>query len=804
MDQNSRLSHLNLHKKILFLMFGITLAVVTLTLAIVYTITGTAINRILENDINKTQVVFENYQSLRNRKIKAEGHLIGEIPFLKALISTKDHATILGFANNFRERIGADLILITDEGGKILAGTDPRLGSGDLSSEKVIRDSLSGNEVSGTLTVENTLFRVRSAPIRVGDSSLGTMTLGFKMDDHLAREIKGMTDSEISIIVGSKIVASTWEDAGRKRLADFLPGLEAKIQLVVNEGVPSPLFDLPMGETFVSVLTPLGTDTRDDGVYLIQRSRDQVTSFLAKIRNAIVLGSAILLLGASWASYAIARHIASPITDLVAGSMAMAEGNLSITVEVKNKDELGVLANAFNGMARKLRELLFQVRTSTLAVTDVADKIDEGSRSVVTDIRQQERAVEDTSASILQMSSSIQQVNRNVGSLSETASDTSSAILEMDASSTEIAGHMDQLSGSIDICSSSISEMNANIREIGQNLETLSRATETTSSSLEEFNTSVQQVENNAAQSQVLSEKTVQEAQKGVQSVQSTIQGMDAIKASFTELQDIVSNLSTQSNSIGKVVKVITEITGQTNLLSLNAAIIAAQAGEHGKGFSIVALEIKNLADRTAASTREISNLIKGVQNETATAVNAMHQGAEKVMRGVSLSNDAGHVLQVIIESSQRSTQMVMAIVHATQEQAKSIQGVNRAMLEVRDMVEQTNRSTREQEVASHEVMNSIDHIRTLGLKVKDSTSEQSKSSRSIATAMNQVTEMIRQILNATNEQKRGTERIQQALNVFKLATDGNIQRAAELGDIIQVLSTQSKELEQAIGRFKI
>ena len=518
--------------------------------------------------------------------------------------------------------------------------------------------------------------------------------------------------------------------------------------------------------------------------------------------SSIITISGIFLLGglSAW----VLRGVVKPLGEVSVGFSRMASGDLTNRIEITSRDEMGVLGNAFNETTQKLSDLISHVRETTSAITDVTQRVHQTSSDISKGIEKQRGAEKETSSSILEMSSSIKEVSSNVEILSVSTTQTSSSILEMDATIGEIATHMDSLSKGIDITSSSITEMATNSKEIAVSVETLQGITENTGSSLHELNASVRQIEENAQKNYALSEKTTQNAQKGRQSVHETITGMQEIKANFMELQEIISRLAAKSDSIGQIVQVIVEVAEQTDLLSLNAAIISAQAGVHGKGFAIVADEVKSLSERTAKSTHEIANLIKAVQNETSNAVKAMSNGSGLVQKGVALSNEAGKLLEVIMESSHLSAGMVTQIVKATKEQGKGVQEVDQAMVQIMDRVQQINRASHEQEKAGAEIMKAVENMRVLGQGVKRSTQEQSKGSKLITTAVERVMLMIRHILQATQEQKKGSEQITHALQIFTQGIEESALQAREMDNIVTTLSSHSKQLEQKIGRFKI
>jgi methyl-accepting chemotaxis protein len=176
--------------------------------------------------------------------------------------------------------------------------------------------------------------------------------------------------------------------------------------------------------------------------------------------------------------------------------------------------------------------------------------------------------------------------------------------------------------------STSIEEMVRSVKQVSENTEALANAAEETSASMEQMASSLREVDTSAAEAVRLSESVVERAEIGRVKVHETIVGMEAIREATETAEEVIRNLHGRAVEIGAIVDVIDDVADETNLLALNAAIIAAQSGDHGRAFSVVADEIKDLAERVLASTKEIGGLIRSVQDEARKATEAIERGS--------------------------------------------------------------------------------------------------------------------------------------------------------------------------------
>jgi len=503
-------------------------------------------------------------------------------------------------------------------------------------------------------------------------------------------------------------------------------------------------------------------------------------------------------------SYLVTRSITGPLNACVDFARTIADGRLDRRLEVTGGVETAALAVAMNTMAENLNSVVSRINSATGVLTSIDNNIEKAAHQVVSSAQSQVKSVVETSQAVDQIKTSIRDVSQGVDKLSSSAGETASSTLEMAASIEEVANSAEKLGIAVEEVSSSIIEMASSIKEIGVNIVNLLDASTTTASSIAEMDATIKQVEKNAMDASAISEAVRSDAESGKKSVEEAIAGMQAIRVSSQITAEVVENLSLRANDIGAILSVIDEVAEQTNLLALNAAIIAAQAGEHGKGFAVVADEIRELAERTSSSTREIAAVIKGVQEDTRRAVDAISQAENSITEGEKLSQRSGAALEKIVTGVKRASIQVSEIARATVEQAKGSHCIKEAMESVEEMVGHIANSAREHSQGTDLITMAVEQMKDLTTHVRVSTREQSRASGLIARSTEDVTSLVGDIRKACRSQEENSILISDSVSHIQASTDVNSHAAKVMDTSVASLSRQIELLEKEMTGFKI
>ena len=280
-----------------------------------------------------------------------------------------------------------------------------------------------------------------------------------------------------------------------------------------------------------------------------------------------------------------------------------------------------------------------------------------------------------------------------------------SLLVEVSSSSSEVASSATQIAASSEEMSRGMSEQSQQVMQV--------------SSAIEEMSASVVEVARKSTEASSNAAEAGKVAGEGGRVVEETIEGMNAISEAVNAGAGSVGELGKRSQQIGQIVETINDIADQTNLLALNAAIEAARAGEHGRGFAVVADEVRKLADRTTQATDEIAESIQAIQTETGQAVDRMKVGTQQVQTGVEKASTAGDNLRRIVTSSQDVAGMIQSIAAAAEQQSAASEQIAANVNSINSVTTQTNEAASQSAKAASQLSTKAEQLQGLVKKFK-------------------------------------------------------------------------------------
>ncbi|HRE25740.1 MAG TPA: methyl-accepting chemotaxis protein [Anaerolineales bacterium] len=290
----------------------------------------------------------------------------------------------------------------------------------------------------------------------------------------------------------------------------------------------------------------------------------------------------------------------------------------------------------------------------------------------------------------------------------------------------------------------------------------------------ERLSSAIAQVAGNAQTVTRDAASAAQAAQTGARTVSDTIHGMDAIKAKVGVSASKVRDMGQRSDQIGAIVETIDDIASQTNLLALNAAIEAARAGEHGKGFAVVADEVRKLAERASSATKEIGGLISGMQRTVAEAVRAMDEGAVEVENGATAANQAGAALSDILKAAQAVQEQAAAALDASDRMGTLSAQLVEATEAVSAVVEENTAATEEMAAGSAEIVQAIEGIASV-------SEENSAAVEEVSASAEEMTAQVEEVSASAQSLAGMAEQLQRVVGQFQLPAEGTVASTTTL-----------------------
>ena len=698
-----------------------------------YTVTTT------EGETQTALIALE--QKLESKKTEAANisRLIASNSELATLVINNDRKAIIDYLNLHVKGTNLDFVTITNNLGiAIVRLHEPEKYGDAITNQLNVTEALKGNQIAIIEKGTAVKLSARSgAPIRDAEGNVvGVVSSGFSLDkNEILDDMKKTVKCDLTIFLDDVRINTTIIQEGKRLVGTKL---KPKIAEIVIKGKQNYTGEAEiLGSPYITSYAPLVSNDKVLGVLFAGRSMDEVNSIKREFVLYVLIISLVGFFSVGFVMMTIMKKILiKPVRQATDMMTEMSKGHLHSRINTDSKDEIGIMANSMNNFSDTLQNfslMMYEVANGNLdvsaSVMDEKDELAPALNKIIDTLSQVKKETDLLTQAAIEgrtdyrgnadkysggYKTIVEGFNKTINAIINVVREGEKTIEKMGAGDLtsrmegEYSGNfknyqdcINQLGESLEkviidvteavhAVASSSSQISSSTEEMAAGSQEQSAQASEVAAAVEEMSSTILETTKNTHNASESAKDAGATAKEGGKIVLDTIEGMNRIAEAVIKAAETVHNLGEGSQKIGEIIQVINDIADQTNLLALNAAIEAARAGEQGRGFAVVADEVRKLAERTTKATKEIAAMIKQIQVDTEDAVSSMNNGSAEVGKGKLLTEKAGEALKDIIKKSGLVVDVVNQVAAASEEQSSTVEQISKNIVSINNVTQES------------------------------------------------------------------------------------------------------------------